>query len=260
MPMITLLTDFGLNDEYAGMLKGILWSIAPTCHIIDLTHQIPPQDVLQAALMLGRVVPYFPAGSIHLAVVDPGVGTSRRPIAARLGEQFFVGPDNGLFTLPLLSAEKIGAPIEIVHLNQPAFWLPTLSASFHGRDLFAPVAAHLANGVPLAQLGSPVHDPQRLNLPTPEPIPNGWRAHILHCDHFGNLATDLTRAETGSTALRVLISGQAIPFVNTFGDGQPGELIALFDSSDRLTLAVVNGNAAQRLNAAVGSSIEVYRI
>jgi S-adenosylmethionine hydrolase len=259
MTIVTLLTDFGLNDEYAGMLKGILWSIAPTCQIVDLTHQIPPQDVLQAALMLGRTTSYFPAGSIHLAVVDPGVGTSRRPIAAQLGEQYFVGPDNGLFTLPLLAAQEMGATIQIVHLNQPAFWLPTLSASFHGRDLFAPVAAHLANGVSLAQLGTPIHDPQCLNLPTPESISNGWRAHILHCDHFGNLATDLTRDQTGNVPLHIIAAGQIIPFVKTFGDGQPGQLIALFDSSDRLTLAVVNGNASQRLNISIGSTIEVYR-
>ncbi len=258
MPIISLLTDFGLHDEYAGMLKAILWSLAPNCQIIDLTHQIPPQDVLQGALMLGRATPYFPPGSIHLAIVDPGVGTNRRPIAARLGEQYFVGPDNGLFSLPLQTAEQNQAPIEIVHLNQPQFWLPSLSASFHGRDLFAPVAAQLANGTPLSQLGSPVHNPQRLTLPQPEPLPNGWRAHVLHCDQFGNLATDLHRSKVNAPHLRIIAAGQLLPFVHTFGDAAPGQLIALFDSSGQLTLAVVNGSAAQRLNAGVGFTLEAY--
>src|SRR5512136_277510 len=153
MPTLTLTTDFGFKDGFVGTLKGVIWSICPTAQIADISHAIAPQNVLEGALVLCRAYPFFPPGSVHVAVVDPGVGTRRRPMAARLGEHFFVGPDNGLFTPAYEAAEKKGWPLDLVHLTNEKFFLAQVSRTFHGRDIFAPVAAHLANGVPLADLG-----------------------------------------------------------------------------------------------------------
>ncbi len=167
MTLITLLTDFGLKDGYPGVMKGVIWGIAPQAQIADITHLIQPQNVLEGALVLSRAAPYFPPGTIHLAVVDPGVGTSRRPIAAMLGNQFFVGPDNGLCSQLLAHSQLVGASTHFVHLNRPEFWLSQPSSTFHGRDIFAPAAAHLANGVDLSELGTPIGDPVVISPPQP---------------------------------------------------------------------------------------------
>ena len=252
---ISLLTDFGLQDEFVGVMKGVIWGIAPDVNIADITHAVPPQNVLHAALLLGRAYRYFPAGSIHLAVVDPGVGTARRGIALRVGEHTFVGPDNGLFTVPLTS----GAPVAAVSLDNPAYRLGSVSRSFHGRDLFAPAAAHLANGIPLKELGEPVTDPVILEIPRPLRIANIWKAQVLLADAFGNLITNLTEADLqGQTVIEVTCQGQVIRGVEvTFGSRQPGELMAMFDSSGSLSLCVVNGSAAERLGAGAGALVEV---
>ena len=160
MPTLTLTTDFGLKDGFVGTLKGVIWSICPSAQIADISHAIAPQNVLEGALVLGRAYAFFPAGTVHVAVVDPGVGTARRPLAARLGVHYFVGPDNGLFTPMFEDAEKNGWPLEIVHLTNRHYFLAEVSRTFHGRDIFAPVGAHLANGVPLAELG-PAYDRTR---------------------------------------------------------------------------------------------------
>jgi len=258
--IITLLTDFGTQDGYAGVMKGVIWGIAPQVYIADLTHDIYPQDVKQGAFVLGRSAPYFPRGSIHVAVVDPGVGTQRRPLAARLGDCFFVGPDNGLLTPLLYRAERMGGSVEVVHLTRREYWLPEVSSVFHGRDIFAPVSAHLANDTPLSDLGAPVDDPLRLEQPYPFPLDKGWRGQVTHVDHFGNLETNIERnhlvgfikppqVRIGDT----LIKG----VVNTFGDGLPGQMVALIDSGGHLSLCVVNGNAAETLHARVGDTVEV---
>ncbi len=148
MTVITLLTDFGLRDGYSGVMKGVIWKIAPQVQIADISHTIKPQNIFQGALALARTAPFFPSGTIHVAVVDPGVGTQRRPIGLRLGEYYFVGPDNGLFTLVIEHAESLGVVIQVFHLNQTTYWLPEVSRVFHGRDIFSPVAAHLARGIP----------------------------------------------------------------------------------------------------------------
>ncbi len=257
--VITLATDFGAGDSEAGVLKGVIWKIAPGTHIADLSHEIGPQDVLEGALLLERCTPYFPAGSIHVGVVDPGVGTRRRAIAAQLGDQGFVGPDNGLFTLMLARAEALGGPIQIVKLDQPQYWLPTVTDVFHGRDVFSPAAAHWANGVPLEALGTPMADPVRLEVPEPQRIPGGWRAQIIHVDHFGNLSTRLRREHLGDTrSLRVHILGRQIDgLVKTFGERPSGALVALFNSSGTLDISVVNGSAADALGAQAGDPLEV---
>jgi S-adenosyl-L-methionine hydrolase (adenosine-forming) len=256
--IISLSTDFGIKDGNVGVMKGVIWGIAPEVQIADLSHLIGPQNILEGALILGRSAPYFPEGSIHIMVVDPGVGTSRRPIAARLGSQHFVGPDNGLFTLMLERAEGRGEPVEIVHLDQPKFWLPEVSHVFHGRDIFSPAAAHLANGVPLTELGSPVYDPVRLELPRPQETPNGFQAELVYIDSFGNLVTNLVREDLGSADVSVRFGGVKLEgLVNTFGERAAGELVILYGSTGSLIISEVNGSAENRLGAKVGDEVEV---
>jgi S-adenosylmethionine hydrolase len=259
MRFISLLTDFGLKDGYVGVMKGVIWRIAPQAQIADITHLIGAQNVLEGALALGRAAPYFPAGTVLVAVVDPGVGTARRPIAARLGEQIFVGPDNGLCTVLVGQARRAGKPVQFFHLNQPHYWLPEVSTVFHGRDIFAPVAAHLVNGVPLEALGTPVEDPLLLHLPNPERTAQGWRGQVLWVDHFGNLSTNLTRQElTDMETVVVWVADQEIHgLVKTFGERQPGELVAMFDSSDALSICIVNGDASARLGVQAGQTVEI---
>jgi S-adenosylmethionine hydrolase len=259
LSIITLLTDFGMQDGYVGIMKGVIWRIAPQVQIADLTHEIAPQDILEGALALARCAPFFPPGTVHVAVVDPGVGTRRRPIAARLGEQIFVGPDNGLVTLLLEKAQDADQPVQFVQLDQPAYWLDRVSSSFHGRDIFAPAGAHLANGVPLLKLGAPIDDPLRLIIPRPKQMPQGWRGQVVHIDHFGNCATNLEEIHLAQMhPLRIRIKDQEIHgMVKSFGDRQNGELIAILDSDGRLAIAAVNSSAAHLLQARAGDRVEI---
>ncbi len=263
MSFISLLTDFGLRDGYAGIMKGVIYRIAPGAKIVDLSHTIAPQNIIEGALVWNRSYAFFPEETVHVAVVDPGVGTQRRPIAARLGRFFFVCPDNGLITPILEEAERAGEPIEFVHLDQPKFWLPQVSNVFHGRDIFAPVAAHLASGVPLRELGTRITDPTRLHLPQPKRTANGWEAEIITVDHFGNLNTnlnfqDLQSANADLKDLQLSIAGRTIHgLVKTFGDRGRGELIALIDSDNSVAIAIVNGNAARELGVGFGAPVEV---
>jgi hypothetical protein len=259
MTIITLLTDFGLQDGYVGIMKGVIWGIAPGVQIADISHAIAAHDVLQGALTLSRAVPYFPKGTVHVAVIDPGVGTRRRALAGRLGGQFFVGPDNGLFSLVQEQTESQEQEVEWVHLTHREFWMPPLSAVFHGRDVFAPVAAHLANGVPLNRLGELLLDPLRLALPQPQRTAGGWSIQVIHIDRFGNLATNLHREQVDASQAGVIrIKGMEIQgVVLAYGEGASGELVALFDSSNLLSIAVVNGSAAQMLQAKVGDPVEL---
>jgi len=256
---ILLLTDFGTRDGYPAVMKGVIWSIAPQAEVADLAHDIPPQDVLAAALTLGRAAPYFPAGTVFVAVVDPGVGTSRRPLAARLGAHLFAAPDNGLLTVVLQKAERSGAPVELVHLDRPGYWLPQVSRTFHGRDIFAPVAAHLANGAALTELGTPIADPIRLRLPEARRTRQGWQGEVIHIDHFGNLATNLGREHLPPAGeVEIRIRGERIAGVaEAFGEKPAGSLTALIDSAGALSIAVVNGSAAERLHAGVGEVVEM---
>ena len=259
LSIITLMTDFGLKDGNVGVMKGVIWSIAPEAQIADLSHLIGAQNVAEAALILVRSAPYFPPGSVHVVVVDPGVGTARRPIAARIGEHMYVLPDNGLLSLVLEKAEKEGLAIEIVHLDRPEHWLPEVSHVFHGRDIFAPVAAHLAQGVPLGMMGSRIEDPLRLELPRPQRTSGGMRGRIIHIDHFGNLATNVRQEDLeGNQKLLVKLRGAEIPgLVRTFGERPVGELAALLGSTGSLIVSEVNGSAARRLEAQVGDEVDV---
>jgi S-adenosylmethionine hydrolase len=259
MKTICILTDFGTRDGYPSAMKGVIYSINPDVVITDITHEVGPQNVLEGALTLSRVTPYYPPGVIFVAVVDPGVGTQRRPIAARIGRHFFVGPDNGLFSLHIQAARAGGQPVDVVHLNRPQYHLPEVSNVFHGRDIFAPAAAHLSTGVALEEIGTPVLDPVLLEIAEPQATPHGLRGVVMHVDSFGNLGTNIMREHLPrERTVRVRIAGQTIPhLVRTFGDGPVGSLVALIDSSNELAVAVVNGSAAATLGAQAGDPVEV---
>ena len=263
VPTIAVLTDFGLTDGNVGVMKGVIWRICPDTHIADISHLIGPQNLPEAALILARSAPYFPDGTIHLVVVDPGVGTERRAMAARLGDSYYVGPDNGIITILWERALARSLPCEFVSLDRPAFWLAEVSHVFHGRDIFAPAAAHLASGVPLHELGSAFSDPVRLRLPEPTRVGGGWRGEVIHVDHFGNVASNIRSEHLGSDLaarerLVVRLGDTRIDgLVDTFGQRPDGELVALLGSTGNLIVSVVNGNAAARLGAKPGDPFEV---
>ncbi|HVM72922.1 MAG TPA: SAM-dependent chlorinase/fluorinase [Anaerolineales bacterium] len=259
MTTLTLTTDFGMKDGFVGTMKGVIWSICPAVQIADISHSISPQNILEGALVLWRAYSFFPSGSVHIAVIDPGVGTQRRPIAAHLGDHYFVGPDNGLFTPIYEDAEKNGWPLEIVHLTNRKYFLAEVSRTFHGRDIFAPVGAALASGVSLAELGPAVTDPVRLALPKPERTPAGWRAHITVADIFGNLTTDLpaSQLEGQESVLFRLLGRELRGLVDSYGLEQPGGLVALVDSEGFVEIAAVNGSAEKVLGAKTGDVVEV---
>jgi hypothetical protein len=263
LPTIAIMTDFGIKDGNVGVIKGVIWSICPQAQIADISHMIGAQNVPEAALILARSAPYFPAGAIQLVVVDPGVGTARRAMAAKIGTHYYVGPDNGVITLWLEHARAGGLPLEFVHLDQPSYWLPEVSHVFHGRDIFAPVAANLANGVPLAALGSPFDDPLLLELPRPRSVPTGWEGQVIHIDHFGNVACNILKDDLGEALndrrhISVVVGkARILGLVHTFGEGRPGDVVALLGSTGNLIVSVVNGDAASVLGVHVGDPVHV---
>jgi S-adenosylmethionine hydrolase len=259
MKILTLTTDFGTEDGNVGVMKGIIWGIAPELQIADLSHQVAPQNIRQAAFILARQVFYFPAGTVHVVVVDPGVGTSRRPIAARIGTQLFVGPDNGVFSPLYLRGEKEDWPVEIVHTNRPEFWREEVSHIFHGRDIFSPVGAHLAAGKELSQIGELIHDPVRIAWVKPQRQENTLVGEVIHIDHFGNLFVNVTEEHlSGLEVIAVQLGDYRLSgMANTFGDKAPGDLIALYSSTKELLIAQVNGNAAKTMHAKIGDIVEV---
>lgn len=259
MTVITLLTDFGSKNGFSGVLKGVIWTIAPDVHIADITHEITPQNIMEGAIALSRAATFFPAGTIHVAIVDPGVGTSRRPLAAHIGDQYYVGPDNGLFTPLLEQAEQKGQPVTIIQLTNPQYWLAEVSQTFHGRDIFSPVAAHLAIGISLEKMGSAINDPVRLLLPKPEKISGGWRGQVVLIDIFGNIATNLNaHLIKDNKNVLIKIANKSIQgLVNTYGDRHAGDVVALVDSENFIEVAVVNGHGAQSLGVTIGEPVEL---
>jgi S-adenosylmethionine hydrolase len=257
--VVTLTTDFGLKDGNVGVMKGVIWGIAPQVQIADLSHNITPQNVPEAALVVLRAAPYFPTGSVHVIVVDPGVGTDRRPIAGRLGTQYYVAPDNGVLTMLLERAKGLNEAMEFVHLDKPQYWLKEVSHVFHGRDIFAPCGGHLAAGVPLGDLGTPIPDPIRLKISKPQRTATGWRGEVIHIDHFGNISTNI-RVESMGEAPGATIHLRGIEIhgmVRTFGERAPGTLVALYGSTGNLIVCEVNGNAARHIGVRVGDPVEV---
>lgn len=243
--LITLLTDFGDRDVYVGVMKGVITQIAPQAKIIDLTHQIPPQNLLAARFALINAYPYFPAKTIHVAVIDPGVGSSRRGIALKLNRGYLICPDNGLGSGILDSA------IAAVELNNPAYWrVSDPSQTFHGRDIFAPVAAHLAQGVPLAQLGSAIklESLVRLDLPTVESLnQREIEGCIQDIDRFGNLITNIPGSLVSGKSWQINVKEIAIKSAQTYSKVNQGELLTLIGSHSWVEIAINSGNAAQKL-------------
>jgi S-adenosylmethionine hydrolase len=261
-PFITFLTDFGLQDDFVGTCHGVMKRIAPDAEIIDITHGVRPGRVLQGALVFANTLPYMPAG-VHLGVVDPGVGGSRRALALRDAEgRLYVGPDNGLL---LPAADALGGVVAAHELANPAYSLQPVSRTFHGRDLFSPAAAHLAAGVDLGELGPPIalDELVRLDLPEPEVGRSRIRATVLAADRFGNLALNLTRDHLERAAIvpgtRVEIDSRGDRYyavaARTFGDAPPGELILYEDSYRKVAVAVSRGSAAELLRADEGDEL-----
>jgi len=262
MRLIAVTTDFGLEDAYVGVIKGVILGINPAATIVDLCHAIPPQDVRAAAFLLHTAWPYFPPGTIHVVVVDPGVGSQRRAIAVDVGAATFVAPDNGVLSYVLAEAAAKNTPA--VHLTNRRYWLSKISATFHGRDIFAPVAAHLSLGVPLADLGEPLPLGELVTFPLPRPArqSNGvWVGHVVHVDHFGNLVTDLEAEAIGDAqAVVIEVGGRRIVGLRrTYAEGSPGEPMALIGSSGRLEIAVPGGQAARGLKVQIGDQVRLYR-
>jgi hypothetical protein len=259
MTVITLLTDFGLKDGYPAVMKGVIWKIVPNVHIADLSHEISPQNIFEAAILLNRSYRYFPEETIHVAVVDPGVGSIRRAIAAYIGSSYFIAPDNGLLTLIIEYAEISNLPIKFINLDRPEYWLSPVSNTFHGRDVFAPVAAHLAAGTDFMSLGSLIDDPVRLQIPAPQPTEKGWIGQVIYIDHFGNLSTNLSSDLIPlHSNVTVKILEQPINGISaSYAAESPGRLIAVRDSSNSIAISIVNGNAAKFLSAHVNDLVEL---
>lgn len=259
MATISLTTDFGIRNGFVGVLKGVIYKIAPETKIADISHTIAAQDIHEGAFALWRAYSFFPNKTVHVFVVDPGVGTQRRPLAAKIGTQFFVGPDNGFLTPIIEDAEREQIKMEFVELDNPKYFLPKVSRTFHGRDIFAPVAAHLSNGFSLKNVGTPFTDPARIKLSRPEKTSNGFTAHVTLIDIFGNITTDLpASALQGQTdALFRLRGAEVNGVVESYGHRSVGDLVAVVDSEDFIEIAVVNGNAAQKLGAQVGDVVDV---
>ncbi len=258
--IITLTTDFGTEDGNAAVMKGVILSVNPHALVVDLTHDIPPQDVAAAAYVLRRAYTYFPPDTIHTVVVDPGVGTARRAIAVQSSDAFFVAPDNGVLTYVIQELQDQGHELRIVSLTNPQYWLSHISRVFHGRDIFAPVAAHLSLGVDLDAFGHELEDWVRIPRPRLEMSPGKITGQVMHIDHFGNLLTNIPQSALDSVTDRLIVAVAASKIrglTEAFGHGQAGELIAYIDSSGHLAVGLVNGSAQQTLNCQVGTSVEI---
>jgi len=260
-PIVTLTTDFGTRDPWVGIMKGVILGIAPTARLVDLSHDIAAQDILEGALCLEAAAPFFPRDTIHLAVVDPGVGSERRAIAVAAGGQYYVGPDNGLLGLAFAQAP---APMAAVELTAAEYRLSPLSRTFHGRDLFAPAAAHLAAGVALERFGRAIADPVRLVLPVPQRAGDHVRGEVLAVDRFGNLVTSLRGEDLsglGSSALMVEIGEVRLGApLSAYADAPRGGLGAIVGSTGRLEIFARDGSAHAMLGRGRGAPVVLRRV
>ncbi len=254
--LVTLLTDFGSDDPYVGILKGVIARIDPRIRTVDISHGIPPQDIRKGSLSLALAVPFFPRETVHCAVVDPGVGGSRRCIAIRIREGFLVGPDNGIFSDVIRGSPALAA----AELSESRFWgTPAPSNTFHGRDILAPVAAHLARGTRLEHLGRPVPTESLVFLEE-EPLRiegNTCRGRIRYADHFGNLISNVPCGFVAGNEWIGIIGGRRLPAAKTYGDHPPGAVVCLIGSHGFVEVAVVMGNAHRILGLGPGTEITV---
>ena len=276
--IITLTTDFGTRDGYVGAMKGVILGIDPEAKIVDISHDIPPQDGAHGAFVLGSAHRYFPPDSVHLAVVDPGVGTPRKALAVVTGSDIFVGPDNGLLSYvlqsfqdrsgskPFTSADAgllqpVTGPVpegcSAYELTRSEYWMQPVSDTFHGRDVFAPVAANLSLGVPPEKLGDPVHELVWLNLPHPVVAGGRVEGRIIHVDRYGNLVSNIPGSDLPAGNAAVEIGGRVIEGISrSYAEGS-GELVAIIGSHSYLEVARPNGDAARLLEAGIGDEVRV---
>jgi S-adenosyl-L-methionine hydrolase (adenosine-forming) len=262
-PTIALLTDFGTQDHYVGALKGAILTYCPDARIVDIVHDVPAHDVEAGAYSLAAAFRSFPPNTIFVAVVDPGVGGRRRPIVIDCAGHAFVGPDNGIFTYVLVE----NYDYKVHEITNRALMSPHVSATFHGRDVFAPVAGHLARGVPVGEVGPLVSDPVVFPLQSMRQTnPCEWEANVVHVDHFGNLTTTLyhrdlmsilAQAGNDPTEIVVVVEGWVLPFVHAYSEVALGEACALVGSTGRLEIAVNRGSAAQAIGAGKGSPVRI---
>jgi len=253
--VIALLSDFGTTDGYAGIMHGVILRINPTAVVVDVCHDIPPQDVHAAAFVLSTVYPYFAEDTVHVVVVDPGVGSERRALGVRTLRGTFVAPDNGVLSYVLREPA-----LEVVQLTDARYWLSPLGSTFHGRDVFAPVAAHLSQGVPLSEMGDIIQDP--IHFPIAEALvrdDGSISGQVLHVDRFGNLITNIQpELLVVGQSLRVHIAGREVDGLATaYAQVADGQLLALYGSSGYLEVAVRNGNAAAILKVGRGAGVVV---
>lgn len=258
--IITLTTDFGYSDWFVGSMKGVIKTLAPSAEIIDVSHDIASGDVWSASFVLAAAVPYFPKGTIHVAVVDPGVGTKRKAIGIRSVRSFFVGPDNGIFTWPL----ETGPAVQMVELSNPRYFRKEISRTFHGRDIFAPVAAHLARGARLDRMGARLTRIKTLGVAAPRIGSSGVTGEIVHIDRFGNAITNieasLVEKVSGppSRSVTVRVGSQAVRGLSvSYGSLGRGKLGVVINSLGLVEVAIPGGNAARRFGLRVGTPVRV---
>jgi len=260
-PIITLTTDFGLNDHFVGTVKGAILSIAPEAEIVDICHSVQAFDILDGALALAQAYSYFPTRTVHMVVVDPGVGSARRPIMASSDKYNFVAPDNGVLSLMYAREERLN----VRHVTAEHYFLQPLSNTFHGRDIFAPVAAYLAKGVDQEKFGPEITDFVRFNAPKPKPVDaKTIRGIVLKVDRFGNLVTNITSQDapalfqTPTPAFKVTVGkGEVTSFKTNYADGAPNELFAILGSMGYLEIAANRAAAAQLAGAGKGTEVSL---
>ena len=256
--VITLMTDFGTSDHYVGVMKGVILNINPQVQIVDITHTIPPQDIHAAAFLIDSAYRYFPPGTIHVIVVDPGVGSERRAIVCRTETAYFVCPDNGILTHILRNEERI----RTVAVENSDYFLPQVSNTFHGRDIFAPIAAHLSPGIGIDKLGGPVAEPVQLPIPKPQVTDKAIIGQVIWIDSFGNLVTNISHEileslEGGSGVVIHAGSAKVNHLNRSYAESAVGEALAIIGSFNRLEISINQGNAAQTLGLKRGDTITI---
>jgi len=256
--IITLTTDFGMSDHFAGAMKGVILSICPAAEIVDITHEVQPFEIADGAFTIAQAYAYFPKKTIHVVVVDPGVGSTRRPLLAEIGGHYFIAPDNGVLSMALSGAGKTS----VRHITTERYFLHPLSRTFHGRDVFSPVAAHLASGIPPARFGKRIDDFLKLDFANPTAAgKNIWTGAILKVDRFGNLATNFHIDQfpgVKTRAFELRIGVRAISrLALTFTECEPGEIFVVVGSSGYLEIASNQGSAAQALGSSAGSPVQL---
>jgi hypothetical protein len=256
-PILTLTSDFGNRDQYVSAMKAVILGISPEVRLIDISHEIPPQDIMAAAWVLKNTAFLYPPGTVHLAVIDPGVGTKRKPIAVKINDQYFVGPDNGLFSLFLAQNNY-----EAYELNNSDYWFKERSQTFHGRDIFAPVAAHLCNGVELSRLGQKIKKLVTYKWALPIADEEGIQGWVVHIDRYGNLITNISQELLekliDNHKVKIFVGNTIIHEIeDTFGSVPEGEPTAIVGSSGMLEIVVNKGNAEQMLGVEKGAPISI---